>query len=77
MPQIRPVNRQDSASRDTKPLPAGGGFSLGAIMGDVVQFPARAGYVDQADTVEEHGGGMIVIDPLLDEWIDDEEDEAA
>jgi hypothetical protein len=47
------------------------------MLAAVIQFPARAGYIDQAATVEEHDGGMIVIDPLLDEWIDDEQDKAA
>ena len=39
--------------------------------------PARAGYVDQVTDVEEMGGGMIVIDPLLDEWFEDSEEDAA
>lgn len=32
MPQIAPLNGQDSASRDTKPLPAGGGLFVGGSM---------------------------------------------
>ena len=32
----------------------------------------KAGYVDQAIDVEEMGGGMIVIDPLLDDWFADD-----
>lgn len=36
----------------------------------------RAGYVDQVTDVEEMGGVMIVVDPLLDDWIDqDDEDD--
>ena len=31
----------------------------------------KAGYVDQAIDVEEIGGGMIVIDPWLDDWFAD------
>ena len=38
-------------------------------MTNIIQFP-RAGYVDQDIDVEDMGGGMIVIDPLLDEWLD-------
>lgn len=38
-------------------------------------IPLRSGFVDQAITVEEMNGGMIVIDPLLDEWIDDESED--
>jgi hypothetical protein len=33
---------------------------------------AFAGYVDQDIDVEEMGGGMIVIDPLLDDWLLDD-----
>ena len=34
----------------------------------------HAGYVDQAIDVGEHGGGFIVIDPLLDDWLSDNDE---
>lgn len=38
-------------------------------------MPVQSGYVDQVIDVEEMGGGMIVIDPLLDDWFADDCDD--